>query len=177
MVSYIWVTEFLFFWWFEIAFKYPSSWNFLTGGLVFPYFSCNFYEETVYKQLLILVTYTIFCTQIIFFFYMLVCFLLTFQYILLILPVAWPLKGKNNNKANLSFCLKSIRPYNSQYLQFTSSIFTHLLSTLSGRNNDTFQALYFKIHSQNYWQEFLHRISLILDPCELFTWKMCLLLY
>lgn len=61
---------------------------------------------------------------------------------------------KNNNKAKLSFYLKSIRPYNSQYLQFTGSIFIHLLSTLRGRNNDRLQALYFKIHSQGYWQAF-----------------------
>lgn len=86
-------------------------------------------------------SYTIFCTQIKTF------FIYHFAYI----PVytvnivhCLTSERKNNNKANLSFCLKSIRAYNSQYLQFTSSIFNHLLSTLSGRNNDMFQALYFK---------------------------------
>lgn len=78
---------------------------------------------------------------------------------------------KNNNKAKLSFYLKLIRPYNSQYLQFTSSIFIRSLSTLRGRNNDMLQALTRLLTS------IFHRISLMLDPCELFTWKMHLLLY
>lgn len=116
------------------------------------------------SNFLVLVSYTIFCVQIITFFIYQFAFIPVYTVNIVHCLTS---ERKNNSKANLSFCLKSIRPYNSQYLQFTSSIFKHLLSTWSGRNNDMFQALYFKIHSRSYWQEF----------CTEYLWFLTLVIY